>query len=173
VGHIPAGEDRGDMPHIPLRSAVVCAYIFRRDAGAVRFLILKRKGSYMPGVWQQVSGAIAKGESPVDAILREIREETGNFPVTLYSADMVETFYEPTFNCIEMIPVFVAEFVRAEIALSDEHSEYKWVTVPEAKEHFTFHQQKSSIEIIEREFILKKPPAELRIDFRHRRLSDC
>jgi len=168
VGYMSAGEHRGNMSSIPLRSAVVCAYIFRKDAGAARFLILKRKSSYMSGVWQQVSGAIADGETPVEAILREIKEETGHFPEALYSADLVEIFYEPTIDCIEMIPVFVAEFGRTEIVLSDEHSEYEWVTASEAKEHFTFHQQKSAIEIIEREFILKKPPLELRIDFRNR-----
>jgi dATP pyrophosphohydrolase len=149
---------------IPIRAAVVCAQVFKRDDGVARFLILKRKSKYMFGVWQQVAGSIENGETAVEAILRELEEETGQVPMALYSADIVESFYEANYNLIELIPVFVAEFAsHAEIVLSDEHSEYKWVSAAEAREHFTFHQQKSSLEIIEREFILKEPPKELRI----------
>lgn len=129
-------------------------------------MILKRKSKYMFGVWQQVAGKVEQGESAVQAILREIEEETGNWPKKLYSVDIVETFYDAAHDCIHLVPVFVAELdPKRWVVLSDEHSEYKWVTSEEAKKHLSFTQQKISIDIIEREFVLKKPPMELRLEF--------
>jgi len=150
--------------HIPVRSSFVCAYIFSRRPEGVRHLILKRKSRYMFGLWQQVAGAVEVGETAIEAVLREIKEETGNSPIALYSADLTESFFNADYNCIELIPVFVAEFdPKATIALSPEHSEFKWVTVAEAQEHFAFHLQKESVELLEREFVQKIPPEELKI----------
>lgn len=116
----------------------------------------------MFGLWQQVAGKIEKGETAPRAALREIKEETGILPKALYSADIVETFYEDNHKCIHIIPVFAAiADPKAQVILSEEHSEYKWVSAAQAIKHMTFVQQKSSIEIINREFALKKPPKEL------------
>ena len=92
--------------HIPVRSSIVCAYIFARRPEGARFLLLKRKSLYMFGLWQQVAGSVEVGEKAVEAIMREIREETGVTPMALYSADIVESFFNVDRNCIEMIPVF-------------------------------------------------------------------
>ncbi len=128
--------------------------------------MLKRKSRYMYGLWQQVAGKIETGETVTQAVLREIEEEIGNWPRNLYSVDIVETFYDTTHNCIHMVPVFVAEMEPKDwVVLSDEHSEFKWLTAAEAKDLVSFTQQKLSIDLIEREFVLKKPPKELQIEF--------
>lgn len=151
---------------IPIRTTIVCAYIYKKTADGPRFLILKRASRYMHGLWQQVAGGIEDGETAIDAIVREIKEETGHSPKALYSADMTESFYNYHRNCIMIIPVFAAEFdSEKDVVLSNEHSDYKWVTVDQAKEHFIFHLQKSSIDVINREFALKDPPDELKIVF--------
>jgi dihydroneopterin triphosphate diphosphatase len=150
--------------NIPIRTCVVSAYIFRKNAGKIQFLIIKRNSPYMFGLWQQVAGKIEKGETAPQAALREIKEETGLVPKALYSADIVETFYEDNHKCIHIIPVFAAVAdPKASVVLSEEHSQFKWVSAKQAIKHMTFVQQKSSIEIINREFALKKPPDELRI----------
>jgi dATP pyrophosphohydrolase len=161
------GKSRKPAPDtIPIRTSIVCAYIFQRQKEGPRFLLLKRKSSYMYGLWQQVAGKIESGETATQAILREIEEEIGNWPKNLYSADIVESFYDTTHNCIHMVPVFVAEIGAKDwVVLSEEHSDYKWLTVSEARELLSFTQQKISIDLIEREFVLKKPPKELRIEF--------
>jgi dihydroneopterin triphosphate diphosphatase len=149
---------------IPIRTRVVCAYIFKKETGKTKFLILKRNSRYMYGLWQQVAGRIEKGETAVQAILREIKEETGLTPKAFYSADMVESFYDDKHNCIHIIPVFVAVIdSKAKVVLSDEHSQFKWVSANQAKKLVSFLQQKTSIGIIEKEFARKKPPGELRI----------
>ncbi|NLI16914.1 MAG: NUDIX domain-containing protein [candidate division Zixibacteria bacterium] len=150
--------------NIPIRTRVVSAYIFRKKAGEIQFLLLKRKSPYMFGLWQQVAGRIEKGETAPQAVLREIKEETGLIPTALYSADIVEIFYEDNHKCIHIIPVFAAVAdPKANVVLSDEHSDCKWVSASHAKKYVTFVQQKSSIDIVNKEFALKKPPEELRI----------
>ena len=159
-------DKKGGTPpaQIPIRTCVVSAYIFRKKAGNIQFLIIKRKSRYMFGLWQQVAGRIEQGETAVQAILREIKEETGIIPKGLYSADIVESFYEDTHNCIHIVPVFAAiADSKAEVILSEEHSAYKWVSAAQAKKYLTFIQQRNSIDIINKEFALKKPPEELRM----------
>jgi dATP pyrophosphohydrolase len=155
----------GNPPgQIPIRTSVVCAYIFKREANKAKFLILKRKCQYMYGLWQQVAGKIEQGETAIQAILREIKEETGLVPKTFYSADIVESFYEDTHDCIHMVPVFVAVVdTKSKVVLSDEHNHYKWVSAAQAKKMVSFYQQKTSIGIVEKEFARKKPPEQLRI----------
>ena len=157
-------ESPNPPAQIPVRTCVVCAYVIRKKTGKVQFLVLRRKSRYMFGLWQQVAGRIEQGENAVQAIIREIKEETGLVPDRLYSADYVESFYEANHHCIHFIPVFVAiADSAAEVILSGEHSEFKWLSAAQAKKHLTFVQQRNSIDIIYKEFALKKPPAELRI----------
>lgn len=53
---------------------VVCALIERQD----RLLVAKRApGRLMAGMWEFPGGKVRDGESPEDAIVREIREELG------------------------------------------------------------------------------------------------
>ena len=163
---MPKDKSRPPPGAIPIRTSYINAYIFKRLADGPRFLILKRKSSYMFGLWQQVAGKVEEGESGASAALREIEEETGKCPKYLWSADIVEMFYDIAHDCIHIVPVFVAEFsVRSRVVLSSEHSEFKWVGVDEAKEYLPFSQQKQSLDTIVREFIDKKPPRQLRIEF--------
>jgi 8-oxo-dGTP pyrophosphatase MutT (NUDIX family) len=161
---MPNDKNNPSPGSIPIRTSYVCAYVYRRSSEDAQFLILKRKSSYMHGFWQQVAGKVEGGETGAAAALREIIEETGCNPKSLYSADIVEIFYDTPHNCIHIVPVFVAEIpFNAKVILSSEHSEYKWVSVLEAKRYFGFSQQRASLDIIEREFVEHKPPRHLMI----------
>jgi dihydroneopterin triphosphate diphosphatase len=154
--------NENSQSQIPIRASVICVYVFRNQAERAEFLLLKRKSRYLFGLWGQVAGKIENGETVIQSALREIKEETGQIPKALYSCDIVEIFYDIEYNCVQMVPVFAAMFEpEQEVILSNEHSEFKWVSSPKAKELLIFPQQKSSIDLIDREFIQKEPPKEL------------
>jgi len=151
---------------IPIKSFSICAYICKKANQQAKFLILKRCSAYLRDNWQMVSGKIEKNEKAWEAALREIKEETGIIPDELYSADMLEQFYEIGQNCINLVPIFVG-FVEndAEVTLSsDEHDEYKWVSKQEAKQYLKFENQLKALEHIENRFIKNEPYQYLKIE---------
>jgi dATP pyrophosphohydrolase len=152
--------------NIPILTNLVSVYVCKKVEGLAKFLILKRKSKYMFGLWQQVSGKIEEDETATQAAVREIKEETGLTPEKLFSADIVETFFDADYNAIRINPIFVAIVSGdVDVTLSHEHSEFKWATASEAKAHFSFYQQRMPLDVIEQEFILREPLQNLRINF--------
>lgn len=98
-----------------------------------RWLVLKRADStrYMPGLWDIPGGTIEAGESPEQALLREVSEEVG------IDVEIGEILY--VFNNMSQFPdrqtfqmVFNAKFCGGEVKLNPrEHSEYGWKTFSE------------------------------------------
>jgi ADP-ribose pyrophosphatase YjhB (NUDIX family) len=84
--------------------------------------------------WGVPGGKIARGEPMVDALVREIREETGlairdvRFVAALEAIDSPE-FHKPS----HMILLnFVARSDGGAVALNDEAEEYRWVAPDDA-----------------------------------------
>jgi dihydroneopterin triphosphate diphosphatase len=141
------------------------AYIVEVSQRGGRYLILRRRSSYLSGTWQQVSGHIEDGETGWQAALREIAEETGLIPNRLYSANQTEIFYEHRQNCINIVPIFVAFLeTHANVVLSEqEHDAFKWIAAAEAREFLPFDNQVAAINYIEERFVKQHPPEFLRI----------
>lgn len=82
-----------------------------------------------PGLWETLSGRLRLGEEPRDAVLREIHEECGlevalrPQPVAAYQAMRAG---EPM-----VVIVYVADHLAGEVALSEEHDAFAWVTPEE------------------------------------------
>ena len=78
---------------------------------------------------------------------------------------MLEQFYEVGQNCINLVPIFVG-FVRPDqtVALSEEHSEYKWIPLEEAARYLIFQHQRDMLAFIERHFVRETPHDFLRIE---------
>lgn len=64
----------------------VLVYCFRRKAGEIEYLMLRRTAKY-GGFWQGVTGALNDGETLEAGAARELWEETGYAPGTILSAD--------------------------------------------------------------------------------------
>ena len=144
---------------IPIKSFSIAAFICKIVDGKSQYLIIKRSSQTLFGSWQMVSGKIEKGETAIDATIREIAEETGLVPTKLYSADLIEHFYDTDYNVINLVPVFIA-FVDsdAKVVLNvHEHSDYKWIRVDEARDYLVFDNQIEAIEKIEKKFVKEKP----------------
>ncbi|MCH7613482.1 MAG: NUDIX domain-containing protein [Candidatus Marinimicrobia bacterium] len=128
---------------------VIDAYVFRRTENGLRFLILKRASTKLyEHLWQGVAGKIEAGETAWQAAIRELDEETGLSPKHIFIADHVSRFYEAYGDRINLVPVFGIEVDSDDVILSNEHSEYKWVTLEEAQKHLVWRGQKEGIQVV-------------------------
>jgi 8-oxo-dGTP diphosphatase len=110
------------------RYVVAVAAVVLREG---RLLAMRRSAHREagPGLWETPSGRLQLGESPRDAVLREIREESGLVvavrprPVTAYQARRAG---EPM-----VVIVYAADHVAGEVVFSEEHDAFAWVTPEE------------------------------------------
>lgn len=133
------------MPEI--RSHIIDCYVFRRVAGRVEFLMLLRAaGSAIGQTWQAVHGKIEPGETAWQAARREMLEECGLQPVRFWQLEHVNTFYIAKQDCIQMCPSFAAEVPSdAQVALSHEHTEFRWVDARSALAEFMWPGQRTAV----------------------------
>ncbi len=143
----------------------ISAYIICNTEEGARYLLIRRCGEYLKGTWQMVSGGTHPGETAPQTALREIFEETGITPRSLYSADIIETFYLKSSDKIAFVPVFVAFVDDMSVTLSlDEHDAYQWLPYEEAKELLAWPEQRRIISHIHQYCVLQKPSALLLIN---------
>lgn len=132
---------------IPLcAEAVSCVILRKNESGAVEQLLVKRcpqDGDF----WSHVGGGVNAEETAVEAIVREIKEETGLVPRQLYNGEFIEQFYQVDKNRILVMPVFVA-FVDPEqtVVLNDEHTDFLWCAYEVALTKVPFHGQRTLYE---------------------------
>lgn len=146
---------------IPIRSIVVSAVLLSEIGGELKILLMKRvKGEF----WCHVAGKVEVKETAYEAILREILEETKIEPVSLFNADYLEQFYEPSLNVIEMIPAFVA-FCQPNqgVQLNHEHTAYQWCSLAEAQALAIFANQRKLYDFVWENFVCRQAEPLLRI----------
>ena len=139
-------------------SNLIEAHIFRETDNGIEFLLLKRSEDQIyPAVWQMVSGKIKVNEKAFETSLRELKEETNLVPLKMWVAPKVNSFYSSQTDSICFIPVFAALVKKdSKVIISNEHSEYKWVTPAEAKKLLAWDGQRKAVELIEEYFINEK-----------------
>lgn len=136
----------------------ISVFVICKTLDGPRYLLIRRCGGYLPGTWQMVSGKIEEGETAPQAVLREIQEETGLVPATLYSADFVETFYMKSCDKITFVPVFAAFVESLDVVLApQEHDAFEWLPLEEAKEKLAWSEQRRALVHVHETFIMKKP----------------
>jgi len=93
-----------------------------------KILILKRSAidEIDAGVWETVGGKIDFGEELEDALTREVKEETG-IVVSIEKLLYATTFFTNPNRKIVLLTYF-CRTTDDQIILSDEHSDYLWVT---------------------------------------------
>ncbi|MEE8478680.1 MAG: NUDIX domain-containing protein [Candidatus Neomarinimicrobiota bacterium] len=140
------------MPKIKVKQ--VDSYIYRNTNTGPLYLMLKRNtGKYYEHLWQGVAGKIEKGETAWQTVVRELEEETGKKPLKVFIADNIASFYNARKDHIQMVPIFGIEVDNSEVQLSEEHSEYKWVSFEEALSLLTWKGQKEGLRTVHDEIM--------------------
>jgi 8-oxo-dGTP pyrophosphatase MutT (NUDIX family) len=95
-----------------------------------------------------VHGSIESGETPEQAAMREVREETGLPVARLYSIS-VQPFYLHRAGIVTAAVVFAA-FVDAEaVTVGEEHDAHEWLPVPDASRRFVWPRSRIALAEIE------------------------
>ncbi len=146
---MPSPTTRNESRYKRPESVLVVVYTADR-----RVLLLRRKEP--PSFWQSVAGSLEWGEDPQQAMVRELREETG-----IESKEVVDCYVLNRFLIYPMwrdryAPGVVEglEYVFrlkldtiCEITLNErEHAEYQWVSRREALERVSSYTNFEAIE---------------------------
>lgn len=137
----------------------VAGYIVNNTAQEEPLYLLLRRSedSYLPGIWQMVTGKLNQNEIASVAVQREILEETGIECLDIYNID-VTMFYDQTKNHI----AFSANFcgftdVLDEVEISDEHDKYQWHNFSTAYNLLAFPSQKETLTFVHNHYVINKP----------------
>lgn len=131
-----------------IRVCFVDTFVLRRGGVEWEVLVLRRSArGRNPGSWETVHGTIEPGETPVQASLRELREETGLAPERFYNLSRIEGFYQHRTDELAIIPAFAA-LVAADALprLSDEHDACVWLPPDEAARRFAWPRERRALD---------------------------
>ena len=125
---------------------IVDVTVLRPSGAGMDVLCLHRAHLPRAGVWEAVHGHIEEHEHPVDAAVRELREETGLRAERLYNLSRVESYYSHLADVVELIPAFCA-IVRADATatLSAEHDAAEWLAPQAASARFAWPRERRAL----------------------------
>jgi type II secretory ATPase GspE/PulE/Tfp pilus assembly ATPase PilB-like protein/8-oxo-dGTP pyrophosphatase MutT (NUDIX family) len=135
-------EKISELAVTKITPGVVELFVIKHNGGDWRVLTLQRAlDGKRPGSWETVYGKIDAREKPEKAAVRELMEETGLNPESLYNVT-VSSFHLHASRTIQMCITFAA-FVAddALVTLSDEHRRFEWLTVDGACDRFTWPRE--------------------------------
>ena len=139
--------------NIKIESPGVNVAVVKKDYDGWKFLILKRaeEESY-GGFWGFMTGGKKGDETVAQVVVRELKEETGLAPNSMWASEYVVQFYEPEYDTIWILPLIVALVPEdAEIELSPENSEYRWLPAAKAKHLVSWNNLVNAIDRISEE----------------------
>ncbi|UCE23725.1 MAG: NUDIX domain-containing protein [Candidatus Zixiibacteriota bacterium] len=142
-----------DPTKIKIESPGVNVAVVKKDYDGWKFLILKRaEGESYGGFWGFMTGGKKGDETVAQVVVRELREETGLVPDSMWASEYVVQFYEPEYDAIWILPLIVALVPEdAVVELSQENSEYRWLPAGKARHLVSWNNLVNAIDRISEE----------------------
>ncbi len=122
--------------------------VFRKINAEIQYLLLKRQKQ---GFWQPVTGGVEEGEKRIEALKREVSEETGiKNVVRIIENVRYDEFWD--FFKREARQHLIKEYVfgieispSEKIVIDWEHSEYRWCGFEEALKLLKWKENKEAL----------------------------
>ena len=124
-----------ERTNIKIESPGVNVAVIKKDYDGWKFLILKRaETESYGGYWGFMTGGKMGDETVAQVVVRELKEETGLTPSSMWATEYIVQFYEPEYDAIWFLPLIAAVVPEdAEVKLSPENCEYRWLNAEQAK----------------------------------------
>ena len=127
--------------------------LYRKDNNKILYSIFYRNSH---PIWQFISGGGEDNETPIETVIREIKEETSLIVKKEDVKKLDSQTTIPVLNVtgeytwgtnIYVIPeyTFAVEIKDIDIKLSDEHKKYKWVKYDEAIKKLRYDSNKTAL----------------------------
>jgi dihydroneopterin triphosphate diphosphatase len=139
----------------------VATFLLRRHGATVEVLLLRRATRRFFGHWFPIEGRTDMGETPEQAALREVREETRIDPSAFFWGQREPVLLEAFGLAMYVFVGFTDP--SAQVVLNEEHSAYAWLLPREAAIRLPFPSQRAALRKIYEHFIVQPPEETLRV----------
>ncbi|MCY7220623.1 NUDIX domain-containing protein [Streptococcus cristatus] len=117
-----------------------------------REILLLKVEAEKVSFWQPITGGIESGESPEEACLREIKEETGLVLACSNLTSLGDFMVKIDENLSIHKNLFLVLTEQKEIQISDEHVGAQWVALDKVSSQLYWPSNQATFEIIKRSY---------------------
>jgi dATP pyrophosphohydrolase len=129
----------------------VAAIVLRDAPEGHEVLLLKRATQPFLGEWFPVEGVVDSGESPDEAVIRELAEETQLTPFAVHRESTRIVLSDPDEVRLHIFAVFVSR--QASVALNEEHEAFRWCSPEEASAVLPLPAQRAALARVRSRFL--------------------
>lgn len=129
------------------QSAGIVVYRHDPDENKFYYLLLH----YIGGHWDLPKGKLEPGETPEQAAIREVSEETGLIvkPISNFSESISYYFRDQDRELIDKnVIFFVGESQESKVTISHEHQGYDWLEIGPALDRLTYNNARNLLRMV-------------------------